>query len=413
MSRNPRLRIAVRGGKAARMGGGEKNRGGATRWTVDGHGMTLLPDGPDRLEALLALIDGARRSLRILYYIFEGDTAGTRVRDALIAAGARGVSVSLLVDGFGSGDAPSDFFDPLTRSAGKICRYEPRWGRRYLLRNHQKIALADEERVIIGGFNIADEYFGTVESGAWRDLGLLVEGPAAARLAAYFDALLDWAGQPRSKTRDLRQILRSHSETSGPLQWLFGGPTRRLSPWAKAVCRDLRGARRMSMVAAYFGPNPAMLRRMGSVARRGRGVEGGARLISAAKSDNGATVGAARFTYNRLLRQGVEIYEYQPTKLHSKLVVIDNVVHIGSANFDMRSMYLNLELMLRIDDRAFAASMNQFIDGEIAQSERITPALHKARATLWTRITWAASRFIVATMDYNVSRRLNFGLDAR
>ena len=388
--------------------------GQAGTWTVDGHRMTLLPDGPDRLEALLALIAGARTSLRILYYIFEGDAAGTRVRDALVAAGARGVRVSLLVDGFGSGGAPADFFSPLEESDGKICRYEPRFGRRYLLRNHQKIALADDRAVIIGGFNVGDDYFGTAESGAWRDLGLLVEGPAAARLGVYFDALLDWAGRPRAKIRDLRHILTDHSESRGALQWLFGGPTRRLSPWAIAVCRDLRGARRMSMIAAYFGPNPAMLRRMGAVARRGRDVEGGgARLVTAAKSDNGATVGAARFTYNRLLRRGVEIYEYQLTKLHTKLVVIDDVVHIGSANFDMRSMYLNLELMLRIDDRAFAAGMRRFIDGEIAQSERITPALHKARATLWTRITWAASRFIVATMDYNVSRRLNFGLDAR
>ena len=126
------------------MEGEGKNGGGCRAWTVDGNGMTLLPDGPDRMEALIALIDGARKSLRILYYIFEGDASGRRVRDALIAAGARGVSVSLLVDGFGSDGAPSDFFSPLEESDGTICRYEPRFGRRYLLRNHQKIALADE-----------------------------------------------------------------------------------------------------------------------------------------------------------------------------------------------------------------------------------------------------------------------------
>lgn len=377
-------------------------------WTIDGHRLTLMPDGPDRLEALIALIDGARVSLRILYYIFEGDASGTRVRDALIAAGRRGVSVSLLVDGFGSNDAPGDFFEPLKESRGKICRYEPRFGRRYLLRNHQKIALADDVRAIIGGFNVADDYFGTVETGGWRDLGLLVEGPATVRLAAYFDALLAWTERPKAAIRDLRHILTGHSESEGALQWMFGGPTRRLSPWALSVCRDMRGARRMNMIAAYFGPNPAMLRRIGHIARRGR-----ARLITAAKSDNGATIGAARFTYNRLLRRGVEIYEYQATKLHTKLVVIDDVVHIGSANFDMRSMYLNLEIMLRVDDPGFAEAMRGFFEGEVMQSERITPALHRARATLWTRITWAASRFIVATMDYNVSRRLNFGLSGR
>ena len=67
-----------------------------------------------------------------------------------------------------------------------------------------------------------------------------------------------------------------------------------------------------------------------------------------------------------LLKRGVEIYEYQATKLHTKLIVIDDVVHIGSANFDMRSLYLNLEMMLRVDDPAFAAMMRRFVDGEIA-----------------------------------------------
>lgn len=376
-------------------------------WTVDGHRLTPLPDGSGRMDALLALIDGARTSLRILYYIFEGDAAGTRVRDALVAAGARGVSVSLLVDGFGSGDAPPDFFEPLKASAGEICRYEPRWGRRYLLRNHQKMAIADGERAIVGGFNIADDYF--VDAGGWRDLGLLVEGPAVARLAAYFDALLEWTGRPRSKIRDLGRILHAHSETAGPIRWLYGGPTRRLSPWARTVGREIRRARSLHMIAAYFGPTPPMLRRIGGVAARG----GRAQLITAAKSDNGATIGAARFTYGLLLRRGVGVWEYEPAKLHTKLVVIDDAVHIGSANFDIRSVFLNLEVMLRVEDRDFADGMRAYFAAEQARSTRITPELHRARGTLWTRVTWALSRFVVATMDYNVSRRLNFGLTGR
>lgn len=382
---------------------------GPTRsWTVDGHRLTLLPDGPERLDALIALIDGAKISLRILYYIFEGDAAGTRVRDALVEAGRRGVSVSLLVDGFGSSDASPDFFAPLRESRGEICRYAPGWGFRYLLRNHQKLALADDEAVIIGGFNVADDYFGTAREGAWRDLGLRVDGPAAARLATYFDALMDWTGRKDARLRELRRIVDTFSEPAGRTRWLLGGPTRDVSPWARVAGRDMRVATRLSMIAAYFGPNPAMLRRMGRIARRGN-----CRLMTAAKSDNGATVGAARFTYNRLLRHGVEIHEYQATKLHTKLIVIDDVVHIGSANFDMRSMYLNLELMLRIEDAGFAAGMRDFFECELASAEPITPAVHKKRATVWTRIVWAASRFIVATMDYNVSRRLNFGLSGR
>lgn len=381
-------------------------------WTVDGHRLTLLPEGPERLDALIALIDEAKSSLRVLYYIFEEDASGTRVRDALVAAGERGVSVSLLVDGFGSSDASAEFFAPLRKSRGEICRYHASWGFRYLLRNHQKLVLADDASVIVGGFNVADDYFGTIEAGAWRDLGLRVDGPAAGRLATYFDALMTWTSRKGAKMRDLRTIIDAHSESTGPMRWLLGGPTRSLSPWARVVGRDMRGATALTMIAAYFGPNPAMLRRMGRIARRGRG-KGGTRLLTAAKSDNGATIGSARFTYNRLLRQGVEIHEYQATKLHTKLIVIDDVVHIGSANFDMRSMYLNLELMLRVEDAGFAKGMRDFFKAELAESETITPALHKARATVWTRIVWAASRFIVATMDYNVSRRLNFGLSGR
>jgi cardiolipin synthase len=137
------------------------------------------------------------------------------------------------------------------------------------------------------------------------------------------------------------------------------------------------------------------------------------RVVTAAKSDNDTTIGAARNTYWWLLKRGVEIFEYQPTKLHSKLFVVDDVVHIGSANFDMRSMFLNLEMMLRIDDAGFAAAMRQFVEGEIGQSEPITRELHGATAHRAQPLRWAVSYFLVAVADYRVSRVLNFGLDGR
>ena len=128
------------------------------------------------------------------------------------------------------------------------------------------------------------------------------------------------------------------------------------------------------MIAAYFAPTWAMLRRIARAGERGR-----ARIITAAKSDNHATIAAARYTYKRLMKRGVEIYEYQPTKLHSKLVVLDDIVHIGSSNFDIRSLYLNLEMMLRVDDAAFADMMRDYFEGEQAASTHITPELHRER----------------------------------
>jgi cardiolipin synthase len=374
--------------------------------TVEGNRLTLLPEGPQRLDALLALIDGAQDTLRVLYYMFLDDGAGRRVREALAAAAGRGVKVWLLVDGFGSEAARDPFFQPLLDSRVNFCRFSPRYGRRYLLRNHQKLVLADGRRLLTGGFNIADAYFGTIEEGAWRDLGLQVEGEGVGCLARYFDDLFAWTMRPKGRIRDLRRLLQQHSVADGKLCWLFGGPTRRLSPWARAVRRDMKSARRIDIIAAYFAPSLGMLRRIAGIARRGE-----ARVVSAARSDNTTTIDAARSTYWWLLKRGVRIYEYQPTKLHTKLFVVDDVVHIGSANFDMRSLFLNLEMMLRVDDAGFAAAMRGFVEGEVAQSAEITREVHQAQRTVFNRLRWGLAYFLVAIADYRVSRLLNFGTE--
>ena len=147
-----------------------------------------------------------------------------------------------------------------------------------------------------------------------------------------------------------------------------------------------------------------MLRRIGRIGQKGR-----ARIITAAKSDNHATIAAARYTYKNLLRRGVEIFEYLPTKLHTKLVVLDDVVHIGSSNFDIRSLYLNLEMMLRVDDPDFAMMMRNYFEQELGASERITPELNRKRSGLLTRLIQAISFFLVTTADYTITRRLNLG----
>ena len=370
--------------------------------TVDGNRLTLLPDGQERLDALIGLIDDAERSVRMLYYIYTDDGAGTLVYEAIQRALDRGVAVSLLVDGFGC-NTPDGYFSPLVAKGLTFCSFHPTFGRRYLIRNHQKLAMADDRIVMIGGFNIEDSYLGSIEDGAWRDLGLLVEGPAVERLGAYYRELLAWALSGKNKIRALNRIIHRFSEHHGTLQWTYGGPTRGLSPWAAATSRDLLSCRDVEMIAAYFAPTWAMLRRIGRVGQKGR-----ARIITAAKSDNHATIAAARYTYRNLLRRGVEIYEYIPTKLHSKLVILDDVVHIGSSNFDIRSLYLNLEMMLRVDDPGFAAMMRSYFEQEIAACERITPELHRERSGLLTRLVRAISFFLVTSADYTLTRRLNF-----
>jgi cardiolipin synthase A/B len=372
------------------------------RAEVEGNRLELIETGAARLELLLDLIGSAERSLKILMYMFDPDEVGTMVRDALIAAASRGVEVHLIADGFGSAATPQ-FFAGLEEAGGCCCIFNPSYGRKYLLRNHQKLIVVDERITIVGGANIEEAYMADSGPNHWRDAWLTIEGPRAAVAASYFDALFAWSMRKNGSLRSLRQIIASHSDRSGALQWKFSGPLSLRNSWWRSIGRDISGASRLDMIFAYFAPPGAMVRRLGRAGRRGR-----ARIITAAKSDNVTTIAAARHSYSRLIRRHVELYEYEPARLHTKLAIVDDVVHIGSSNFDYRSFYLNLEVMVRIEDRAFAEAMRSYFEREMSDSTWITPALHHKRANPWRRFKWAVAHFLVSVLDYTVTRRLNF-----
>jgi len=373
------------------------------RAEIAGNRLELIESGIERFNMLLELMAGAESSIKMLMYMFNPDKDGDAVRNALTDAARRGVEVKLLIDGFGSAATP-DFFTELGQAGGEHCVFNPSWGRRYLLRNHQKLIVVDDRTVLIGGANIDATYLEDRGSKHWRDLWLRIDGPEAALPSRYFDALFRWSKRPKSKLRSLRRMLAEYNEWRGPLQWKFSGPLSMRNSWWRSIGRDMKNARRLDMIFAYFAPPGAMLRRIGRVGRRGR-----ARVINAAKSDNNATIAAARHSYSRLIRRHVEIYEYQPAKLHTKLAIVDDVVHIGSSNFDYRSFYINLEVMLRIHDAQFAQKMRGYFERELKDCRWITHEVHARRASLWRRLKWAVSHFLVNVMDYSVTRRLNFG----
>lgn len=372
--------------------------------TVAGTRLVLLETGVARLRAILDLIEGAERSVRLLFYIFNNDSTGMAVRDALVAAAARGVKVRVLVDAFGSANVPADFFQPIADNGGAYCRFHPRYGRRYLLRNHQKVAIADGRRAIIGGANIHDSYVNDEGGHYWRDLWLALDGDAVPAAKLYFDSLYRWTVRKGAKLKSLRRMVHHHSQFRGPLQWKFSAPLSLRGPWPGSLAREIPKGRQLDLIAAYFSPPRSMIRRLGQLARRGR-----VRVITASRSDNNATIGAARDTYSRLLRRGIALYEYQPVRLHTKLAILDDIVYVGSANFDFRSLYINMEIMLRIDDADFARQLRGYFEAELAMSEQITPELHQRRANPLRRIRWRVSHWLVTTMDYTVTRRLNFG----
>ena len=376
--------------------------------TLNGNRLTVIEEGAALRDGLVALIDGARESLKLYYYIFADDGSGRLICERLVAARARGVAVTLMIDGFGSANTPDSLFAPLIDAGGHFSRFGTRRSTRYLIRNHQKIALADDKRLMIGGFNIEDGYFGIPADDCWHDLGLLLEGPQAEAMARWYGQLWRWVSSKGQRFRTLRAMVRHwhpslHHDPADPFRWLIGGPTRRLSPWAQVVKHDLDEAQRLDMVEAYFSPGRGMMKRIARAARRK-----GARLILPALSDNGATIAAARLLYGPLLRRGVDIYEYQPRKLHMKLIVIDDAVYIGSANFDMRSLFLNLELMLRVEDAGFAETMRGFITRQTGESRRISLETYRTSRTGLTLIKQWISYLLVGVLDYTVTRRLNF-----
>lgn len=376
---------------------------------IDGHQAQILADANSRLERYISLIDDAAQSVEIIIYILDDDAVGRRVREALVRAASRGIAVRIIVDSFGSGDTGAEFFSPLRHAGGDVAFFSRRWRSSYLIRNHQKMLLVDGRTVFLGGFNLADGYFDNASATGWSDLGIVLAGPQVAAMSDWFDQLFAFTRNSDGKWLTFRRLLRRWHDMHRPvgmLQWLVGGPTERLSPWARSIRTDLAVGRRVDMVMAYFSPGQGMLRRMGRAARRGS-----VRLITAAKSDNGATIGAARLLYRYLLRKRVTILEYQPQRLHMKLIVVDDSVYIGSANFDMRSLFVNLELMLRIEHVGLAAQARELIDAIAGESEMVTRDWIAERGGWLTRLRWVLSWFVVSTLDYTVARRLNFGLE--
>lgn len=365
------------------------------------HEFTFYPCGKDRLAALLELIGSAQKTLDIFYYYFADDDPGEQVRDALAEAARRGVETHLVVDGFGTAARPS-FFQPIIDAGGTFAVFNARRSVRYLIRNHQKMAIADGERAMMGGFNVAAAYFAPPSENGWNDLGLMVKGPVVDDLSRWFSGLARWAHEPHAKFLGVRRMVREWDPGSGPVRLLVGGPTRIPSSWSRTVRRDLGKANRLDLVMAYFSPPRSFRRLICRIGQRGK-----ARIVMAAKSDNTATIGASRALYGPMLRAGVEITEFLPCKLHKKLLVIDDVVYIGSANFDMRSIRLNLEMMLRIEDAALADAVRGHIDSIAEASEAITPELHLKRAGFFNRIRWRLGLFLVNVLDYTVTRRLN------
>lgn len=367
------------------------------------HRFIFYPKGADRLKALLEHIGSARETLDCFWFLYAEDEAGTRVRDALTEAAQRGVAVRLYIDAFGSSAEPP-FFKPLVEAGGTFARFQAKFSKRFLIRNHQKMAIADNKSVMAGGFNISDEYFAPPEENGWNDLGVHITGPIVQRYTDWYQCIHEWINSDGSEYRRIRELVRDWDPGEGPVQLIMGGPTSVTSAWARAFKRDLSRAKRIDIVTAYFAPPRSVRRVLRRAGKRKR-----LRMVLASKSDFDLTVLAARIHYRRLVKAGTRLFEYQPSMLHMKLLVVDDICYFGSGNLDMRSVRLNLEVMVRVEDAQMADKLRGLIDHMEARSRPVDAGWFAHYAGITDRLRWLTSSFMLRFVDYGLSRNLNLG----
>lgn len=360
-----------------------------------------LRNGDEAFPAMLAAITAARQSVRLETYIFSDDELGRRFREALLRAQQRGVRVKTLVDGIGSHSLPDDFWTPL-REAGGECRiFNPIALKRFGIRNHRKLLICDEAVAFIGGFNISQEYEGDGITQGWRDVGLRFEGMLAKDLAASFDEMFALADFRHKRMARLWQAKLKRTVDSGAEQLLLGGPGRGWNPIRRALHKDLAHARRVEIVEAYFLPTWRIRRALARVARKG----GEVKLILAGKSDVALSQLAGRSLYQRLLKAGAHLHEYQPQILHAKLLILGDAVYVGSANLDPRSLSINYEVMVRFTNPQMATEASEIFNTALEHSAPIDPVTWKRSRNFWTKLKERWAYFLLARVDPHVARR--------
>lgn len=348
---------------------------------------------------MLEAIDRARESVCLETYIYASGALGERFLDKLVGARQRGARVQVLIDGLGSYGLSESFWKPLRDAGGEVRQFNPislhRWG----IRDHRKLLVCDQGIAFVGGFNIAPEYEGDGVNCGWCDIGLRIEGALVSRLAAAFDEMFARAEFQHKRFMRLRPITASKSILTPQEQVLLSGPGRRRNPIRRALGADLGRARSVQIMVAYFLPSWRIRRQLMRVIRQGGRVQ----LILAGKSDITISRLAAQNLYRRLLRGGVEIHEYQPQVLHAKLIIIDGIVYIGSANLDHRSLSINYELMVRFETKDFAQKAREVFNANLKESRGVTLNDWK-ELSFWRRFKQSWAYFLLVRIDPWIAR---------
>jgi cardiolipin synthase len=350
---------------------------------------------------MLAAIESARESVRLEMYTYVSGPLGDSFRDALVRAAQRGAKVSVLNDSIGSVGLSGSYWKPLEAAGGRARRFNPLALSRFGIRDHRKLLVCDERIAFIGGFNIAPEYEGDGVTRGWFDFGLGISGNLAEELARAFDEMFARADFHHKRFMVLRKSDAKKTIYSPNEQLLLSGPGRGRSPIKRALRGDLARARDVKIIMAYFLPTWRIRRQLTRIARTGGNVE----LLLAGKSDVAVSQLAAQSLYRRFLLAGLNIHEYEPQILHAKMIIIDDVVYVGSANLDQRSLNINYELMIRFESQEIAAQAREFFAERRQRARTITPQQWRDSRTLWRRLKQRWAYFLLVRIDPYIARR--------
>lgn len=307
-------------------------------------------DGAAKFRALEDDLRRARHSIYIQYYIFEDDELGRRIADILIERVRAGVRVKLLYDHVGSFHVKTRFFKRLREEGVEAAPFlkvnVPQLASHINWRNHRKICVIDDAVGYIGGMNVADRYIdGGKNFDMWRDMHMRIVGPAVEALKYSF--AVDWSfmggGLIDDSDPESRPEIPCGDEAVAGVgaQLVTSGP---MSQWAnigllfhKAICN---AQRRVYIQTPYFLPTEALLKSLQAAALSHVDV----RIMMPVRSDSVMLTHASKSYVSECLQAGIKFYLYKPGMLHSKVIIVDDeLVSIGSSNFDFRSFECNFE----------------------------------------------------------------------
>lgn len=303
-----------------------------------GNDVQLLLDGPNAFPALEEAIKGAKRSIHALYYIWEDDETGRHIAELLAERARAGVSVRVLIDGFGARKAARWLKSSLLEAGVKFgvflpSHFTPFKAPRFNFVNHRKIVVVDGHVAFTGGMNIGNEY-----KRRWRDAMLRIEGPAVGALDHVF--LDDWYFATNELIDDERTRFK-HLANGTEVAVVASGPDSEAWIHDAYFIALTQASSRIWIATPYFIPGPAILAALRTAA--GRGVD--VRILVPSISDVTIVKWASRSYYRELIEAGVRIFEYQGAMVHAKaLVTDDRVTSVGTANIDSRSFRLSFEV---------------------------------------------------------------------